>query len=415
MSGEELGVIKPVGCTLRRTRGVGSQRSGRLWAATGRVSLGARTETNGVARAAAIAIPAQRPWLRRSDSRSRRVLFGALGTAPLAMALVGPRASPAGVLVVFAVLAGIGAVSASLVGAPVTSRPVGRVELRLRVVVVVTANTALVTLASIVMDVRPGSSRLPGAVFTSLWLTVVLALVALDTSRPRLPGSRPNGTLYDNPNSPPQLTSLPPLCRLVKRVVDMVVTLVTIPFALPVVGVAALAVMADSKGGWLHVQTRLGAQGRPFRLLKLRTMRQGSDDGAHRACMSALIASSSVPAGLYGKVAGDPRRTRVGKVLRRLSVDELPQLWNVIKGDMSLVGPRPPLPWEAELYSDYMWGRLCGKPGLTGLWQVEGRAKLSFSEMIELDLRYWEYWSPLQELKILARTPKAVLWSRNTE
>ena len=114
------------------------------------------------------------------------------------------------------------------------------------------------------------------------------------------------------------------------------------------------------------------------------------------------------------KLTRAPRRTRVGALLRRFSIDEFPQLWNVIRGDMSVVGPRPPLPSEAELYDAMARRRMAAKPGLTGLWQVSGRSRLTFAEMVELDVRYWVDWSPLLDLKILARTPKVVLWSKHT-
>jgi lipopolysaccharide/colanic/teichoic acid biosynthesis glycosyltransferase len=114
------------------------------------------------------------------------------------------------------------------------------------------------------------------------------------------------------------------------------------------------------------------------------------------------------------KLVDDPRVTRVGGVLRRLSIDELPQLVNVIRGDMSLVGPRPPLPSDTELYDERAWERLKIKPGLTGLWQVSGRSRLGYSEMVELDVRYWQEWTPLLELSILLRTPAAVFARQDT-
>ncbi len=143
-------------------------------------------------------------------------------------------------------------------------------------------------------------------------------------------------------------------------------------------------------------------------------MRAGSNDGEHRAYVAALINGEGEPQdGMY-KIVDDHRRTTVGKLLRSFSIDELPQLWNVLRGDMSVIGPRPPLPEEAALYDRATWARMAVKPGLTGLWQVSGRSRLSFEEMVELDIRYWREWSPLLDLRILARTPKAVLWSRDT-
>ncbi len=208
--------------------------------------------------------------------------------------------------------------------------------------------------------------------------------------------------------------ALSPWCRLFKRSLDIVVALVTLVATLPVLVLAALALVAESPGGTFFVQTRVGLAGRPFRIMKLRTMRVGNDDKKHRAYVAALIRGEGEPQdGMY-KIVDDDRRTRVGRWLRSLSIDELPQLWNVLRGDMSVVGPRPPLPEEAALYDQAAWARMAMKPGLTGLWQVNGRSRLSYEEMIELDVRYGQEWSPLLDLRILLRTPKAVLWSRDT-
>jgi lipopolysaccharide/colanic/teichoic acid biosynthesis glycosyltransferase len=207
---------------------------------------------------------------------------------------------------------------------------------------------------------------------------------------------------------------LPPLCRLLKRTVDIVVAVVTLVATLPILVLAAVALVAESPGGAFFVQTRVGLAGRPFRIVKLRTMRVGSDDKEHRAYVVALIRGEGESQdGIY-KIVDDDRRTRIGRWLRSLSIDELPQLWNVLRGEMSVVGPRPPLPEEAALYDQVAWARMAMKPGLTGLWQVNGRSRLSFEEMIELDVRYGREWSPLLDLRILMRTPKAVLWSRDT-
>lgn len=208
--------------------------------------------------------------------------------------------------------------------------------------------------------------------------------------------------------------SLPPLGRLFKRTVDLVVATVTLLATFPILVLAALALVAESPGGAFFVQTRVGLAGRPFRIVKLRTMRVGNDDTEHRAYVAALIRGEGEPQdGIY-KIVDDDRRTRIGRWLRSLSIDELPQLWNVLRGEMSIVGPRPPLPEEAALYDHAAWARMAAKPGLTGLWQVNGRSRLSYEEMIELDVRYWREWSPLLDLRILMRTPKAVLWDRDT-
>ncbi len=210
------------------------------------------------------------------------------------------------------------------------------------------------------------------------------------------------------------LETLPPLGRGLKRSVDIALAGIVLVVALPVLMVAALAISLESRGGVLFSQVRIGAGGQPFRIMKLRTMWAGNDGSRHRAYVAALIAGGGTSReGMY-KLVDDDRCTRVGRVLRRFSLDELPQLWNVLRGDMSVVGPRPPLPEEAALYDERARQRLLPRPGLTGLWQVSGRSLLSFDEMVELDVHYWREWSPLLDVRILLRTPKAVLWNRET-
>jgi lipopolysaccharide/colanic/teichoic acid biosynthesis glycosyltransferase len=134
-----------------------------------------------------------------------------------------------------------------------------------------------------------------------------------------------------------------------------------------------------------------------------------NDDEAHRRYVASLLrGEGTTHDGIY-KMANDPRITRVGRIMRRLSIDELPQLFNVLRGEMSLVGPRPPLPSEAELYDARSWGRLACRPGITGLWQVSGRSKLTYLEMIELDLEYARTWHLALDVRILAKTPFVVL------
>ena len=208
--------------------------------------------------------------------------------------------------------------------------------------------------------------------------------------------------------------ALAPSGRLFKRIVDILVAALTLAVTLPILVLAAVAVVVDSPGGAFFAQTRVGRGGRPFRIVKLRTMRKDNDDSQHRAYVAALMSGEGEASdGMY-KMVDDDRRTRVGRWLRGLSIDELPQLWNVLRGEMSVVGPRPPLPEEAALYDEGAWVRMAAKPGLTGLWQVSGRSRLSYEEMIDLDVRYTREWSALLDLRILLRTPKAVLWSRDT-
>jgi len=200
--------------------------------------------------------------------------------------------------------------------------------------------------------------------------------------------------------------------RLFKRSLDVVGATLLLVLFLPLLVVAVIAIRVDSPGPAIFKQVRLGAGGRSFRLFKLRTMRCQNDDSLHQAYVQALIEGRAEQSGGMFKLVGDPRVTRVGRWLRRLSIDEIPQLWNVLRGDMSLVGPRPPLPREARLYNARTWQRLEVRPGLTGLWQVSGRCQLNFEAMVDLDLRYVHSWTPWMELRILLRTPAAVLSRR---
>jgi lipopolysaccharide/colanic/teichoic acid biosynthesis glycosyltransferase len=200
--------------------------------------------------------------------------------------------------------------------------------------------------------------------------------------------------------------------RAIKRIFDLVISATALVLLLPLLAAIALAVKLSSPGPVLFRQTRLGEGGRPFDLLKFRTMVAGNRDDAHRAYVAALIKGEAAPQAGVFKLADDPRITPVGRWLRRLSLDELPQLVNVLRGEMSLVGPRPPLPYEVELYDARARRRLSVRPGVTGLWQVSGRNRLTFGEMVELDLQYIARWSPWLDLAIVARTPLALVTGR---
>ncbi|MFF7475800.1 exopolysaccharide biosynthesis polyprenyl glycosylphosphotransferase [Streptomyces sp. NPDC008092] len=191
--------------------------------------------------------------------------------------------------------------------------------------------------------------------------------------------------------------------RAIKEVVDRVGSAVLLMLFAPLMAVVALLVLADSRGGAFYRQRRVGKDGREFTILKFRTMVVG----AHRA--RAELADRDEGAGLLFKVRRDPRVTRVGAVLRRYSIDELPQLFNVLTGAMSLVGPRPPLPEECAAYDPDIRRRLLVKPGLTGLWQISGRSDLPWEEAVRLDLRYVEDWSLALDTVILWKTMRAVL------
>ena len=197
--------------------------------------------------------------------------------------------------------------------------------------------------------------------------------------------------------------------RLLKRTSDLVISALSIAVLLPLWLLIALLIKLDSRGPVFYTQERVGMDGRLFLLYKFRTMVANADAELHREYQRAFIAGRA-EANLGDnekptyKLLSDPRITRVGKFLRRTSLDEVPQLWNVLLGDMSIVGPRPPIPYEVEAYELWHRKRLDMKPGLTGLWQVSGRNRLPFEEMVRLDLFYIENWSLLLDLQIILRT-----------
>ena len=174
----------------------------------------------------------------------------------------------------------------------------------------------------------------------------------------------------------------------------------------PVLVFAALAIRIDSKGPVLFKQTRAGEFGKQFTIYKLRTMVDGADQ------MVAKVRPLSPLKGPAFKIPNDPRITRVGRYLRRWSLDELPQFWNVLKGDMSLVGPRPPLVIEYERFSEQQKKKLAVRPGMTSLWQVSGKPS-DFDEWLRLDLEYIQHWSFWLDIKILLKTALVVLTGKN--
>jgi len=194
--------------------------------------------------------------------------------------------------------------------------------------------------------------------------------------------------------------------RVVKRLLDCVGALALLVVLAPVFLIVAIAVRADSGGPVFFAQWRAGRDMRPFRIWKFRSMRASAE-----AEREELVRRHAGTGPLF-KLEDDPRVTRVGRVLRRWSIDELPQLWNVVRGDMSLVGPRPPLPDEVRADGLRQPRRLHMRPGLTGPWQVNGRSALSYREGVALDLAYVRNWSIARDLGILARTPWAVLTRR---
>jgi len=223
-----------------------------------------------------------------------------------------------------------------------------------------------------------------------------------------------DSTLY------PELRSQRPgrsISRAIKRAMDIAGSAALILLLLPVLAAIAAIIKLTSKGPVLFAQERLGEFGARFKCLKFRSMYLNNDPKIHQDYIRQFIAGSteaeepSLDAPVVYKIIKDPRVTVIGRFLRKTSMDELPQLWNVFAGKMSLVGPRPPLPYEFEIYE--FWHRrrvLEVKPGITGLWQVSGRSRTRFDEMVRLDLRYCRSWSLWLDLKILLATPKAVVF-----
>jgi lipopolysaccharide/colanic/teichoic acid biosynthesis glycosyltransferase len=206
------------------------------------------------------------------------------------------------------------------------------------------------------------------------------------------------------------------LGRATKRMIDVLGSLSLLAILSPVFLIIAAAVKLTSHGPVLFQQKRIGEHGTPFIFLKFRSMYMNNDSSKHEEYVRQLIAgqaekksTNSNGEGVF-KLTNDPRITPVGKFLRRSSLDELPQLLNVLRGEMSLVGPRPPVPYEVEAYATWHRRRLLeAKPGITGLWQVYGRSRVEFDDMVRLDLRYARDCSPLLDLKILLQTPRAVM------
>jgi lipopolysaccharide/colanic/teichoic acid biosynthesis glycosyltransferase len=211
--------------------------------------------------------------------------------------------------------------------------------------------------------------------------------------------------------TPPRIFSLPQIKRRVptawivlKRISDVLISAILLVVLAPVLAIIALAVKMTSPGSVLFSQLRVGKDGKTFRFYKFRTM----VDGAH--LLHDCVAHLNECDGPALKIANDPRLHGLGPFLRRASLDELPQLWNVLRGEMSLVGPRPALPHEVANYATPYYERFDVMPGLTGLWQVSGRATVPFKRWMAMDIWYVRNWTPLVDLWLLARTIPAVLF-----
>ena len=207
-----------------------------------------------------------------------------------------------------------------------------------------------------------------------------------------------------------------PVHRLFKRGLDIFGSIIALIFFSPIMALTAMAIKITSPGPVIFKQFRVGCQGSHFPFYKFRSMCVNNDDQVHREYLARLIegkhedinnGDGNQP---FFKIKNDNRITPVGRIIRRLSFDELPQFFNVLKGEMSLVGPRPPIPYEIEKYKPWHLRRILEvKPGITGLWQVEGRSRTSFDDMVRLDLRYARNRSIWLDIKILLKTAKAVL------
>ncbi len=232
-----------------------------------------------------------------------------------------------------------------------------------------------------------------------------------------------NKLLADEPNQPDLFPihldefSEPKKIELVfKRAVDILGAIVGLILFSPIMFVTSLAIKLTSRGPVIFRQNRFGKKGTRFPFYKFRSMYWNVDDQLHREYVTNLIKGDleKINQGdeeepLY-KMKSDPRITKVGKIIRKTSIDELPQFFNVLKGEMSLVGPRPPLPYEVEKYEPWHLRRILEvKPGITGLWQVDGRSKTSFDDMVRMDLRYVQNWSLWLDFKILLKTVRAVI------
>lgn len=200
---------------------------------------------------------------------------------------------------------------------------------------------------------------------------------------------------------------LPVKYSVLKRSTDIVIALVALIALAPLMVLTALLIVLESSGSPFFQQQRVGKQGQPFSMWKFRSMRRGSEQ-----LKKQLSEQADVSDGVRFKMKDDPRITRVGRIIRKLSIDELPQLFNVLKGDMSLVGPRPALPEEVDTYTARQRLRLMAKPGITCIWQVSGRSNISFLKQVEMDIDYIRNASLFLDIQLLLRTIPAVLLAR---
>jgi len=193
-----------------------------------------------------------------------------------------------------------------------------------------------------------------------------------------------------------------------KRVLDIVFTLLVAPFLLLVGIIIAICIKLDSEGPIFFRQTRIGRNGVAFQMLKFRSMYVNGDENVHKKRVEEMMRNGQT----LDKEKNDPRITKIGRFIRRTSLDELPQFWNVLMGEMTLVGPRPPIAYEVALYSDKDWLRLAGLPGLTGTWQVYGRSAVTFEDMVDMDIAYLREQSFWKDLKLIFLTVPVMIFGK---
>ncbi len=338
---------------------------------------------------------AWRQWLRRQQRQQsfvhRTVVIGERGKIAHVTRMIG-RSVGTGLHLVGIVTAG-GGTNRSVSGLPI----VGTYETAADAVAAVDADTVIIAGAD---DLDPLTLRRLGWTMSDRDVDWVVAPALTDIAGPRI-HARPVAGLPLVHVSFPRLEGVN---RFFKRAFDLAGALILIVLFSPVMLVVSIVVKADSPGPVFYAQERVGRLGRPFRMIKFRSMRADADD--QLASLLDLQGTATRP--LF-KVVDDPRITRVGRFLRRHSLDELPQLINVLVGELSLVGPRPQRAEEVALYDDAAHRRLLVKPGMSGLWQVSGRSKLDWEDALRLDLYYVENWSFTQDIVILFRTVRAVI------
>lgn len=228
-----------------------------------------------------------------------------------------------------------------------------------------------------------------------------------------VPAASTDANLAGFPVLDPLLPANRPSSLTLKRYMDISISALALLLAFPLITASAFLIRLTSPGPAIFRQVRIGQHGRRFTMYKLRTMRLGIDPSVHEEYVRRLMDGTAASVKDHFKL-DQPEITMVGRWLRRLSIDELPQLWNVLKGDMSLVGPRPPMPYEISIHDSRQIRRLDVKPGATGLWQVSARNGVGYREMVEMDLDYIKRWSLVEDLKIVLKTPLAAFRDRAT-